>query len=132
VCLLLPLLLLLLLLLPLLLPLSCCSCTVCADGIWVQNRCIAQLQALSVVADSQCLETKEVFAGTCEHCRCNGDTEWCSGAGSVAKGCNTTYLLHLSLWLGASLLSFIALCSGQLTCLSCCHCSRCAWQAPRP
>lgn len=36
---------------------------VCADGIWVQNRCIAQLQALSVVADSQCLETKEVFAG---------------------------------------------------------------------
>jgi len=36
---------------------------VCSDGIWVQNRCIAQLQGLNVVPDNQCLETKEVFAG---------------------------------------------------------------------
>lgn len=38
---------------------------VCAAGVWVQNRCIAQLQALEVAADGQCLETKEVFAGQC-------------------------------------------------------------------
>jgi hypothetical protein len=36
---------------------------VCADGVWVQNRCIAQLQSLKVMADKQCLETKEVFSG---------------------------------------------------------------------
>lgn len=48
--------------------LPCCVVlgrAVCAAGVWVQNRCIAQLQALTVGQDSQCLETKEVFAGQC-------------------------------------------------------------------
>lgn len=37
---------------------------VCADGgLWMQNRCVAELQGLSMVPDSACPPGRDVFAG---------------------------------------------------------------------
>jgi hypothetical protein len=36
---------------------------VCADGIWLQNRCIADLQGLTVAPDSECPAGRDVFSG---------------------------------------------------------------------